>query len=271
VRDKRLLGLIEDVCREATAVGKAEGAHVDEEELATSHAPRREADGREPREHAPGFGRHRRTEIDAITGSIVRAAQRHRIPVPLNASLYALRAGQGSGVPRGFRRERSRPKLIKYYLNPLCTRPVVPLLVATSWWCNLAKIKMKRRRLDSLGEELDLQAIALALGGAEYEPEQFPGLTTGEGAEDRDAPVPKREGRVHRGEEPRARTRPQSTWSQKQIEGRHPDQKESVIEVQNIVASWTSGPRFNLNAIAISLGLEKVDTEPEQSPDSCTD
>src|SRR5437016_1845575 len=31
-----------------------------------------------------------RTEIDAITGSIVRAAERHRIPVPLNAGLYAL-------------------------------------------------------------------------------------------------------------------------------------------------------------------------------------
>ena len=28
----------------------------------------------------------------------------------------------------------------------------------------------------SLGEELDLQAIARVLGGAEYEPEQFPGL-----------------------------------------------------------------------------------------------
>ena len=28
----------------------------------------------------------------------------------------------------------------------------------------------------SLGEQLDLQAIALALDGAEYEPEQFPGL-----------------------------------------------------------------------------------------------
>ena len=28
----------------------------------------------------------------------------------------------------------------------------------------------------SLGEELDLKAIARALGGAEYEPEQFPGL-----------------------------------------------------------------------------------------------
>ena len=28
----------------------------------------------------------------------------------------------------------------------------------------------------SLGKELDLQAIARVLGGAEYEPEQFPGL-----------------------------------------------------------------------------------------------
>ena len=28
----------------------------------------------------------------------------------------------------------------------------------------------------SLGQELDLKAIALALGGSEYEPEQFPGL-----------------------------------------------------------------------------------------------
>src|SRR5436309_740056 len=28
----------------------------------------------------------------------------------------------------------------------------------------------------SLGRELDLKAIALALGGSEYEPEQFPGL-----------------------------------------------------------------------------------------------
>ena len=28
----------------------------------------------------------------------------------------------------------------------------------------------------SLGDELDLQSIALGLDGAEYEPEQFPGL-----------------------------------------------------------------------------------------------
>ncbi len=34
--------------------------------------------------------RHRRTEIEAITGAIVRAADRHRIPVPRNRLLYTL-------------------------------------------------------------------------------------------------------------------------------------------------------------------------------------
>src|SRR3989304_4785563 len=41
----------------------------------------------------------------------------------------------------------------------------------------MAKIKIENVVAStSLGGELDLQAIALALGGAEYEPEQFPGL-----------------------------------------------------------------------------------------------
>src|SRR2546421_174177 len=41
----------------------------------------------------------------------------------------------------------------------------------------VAKIKIENVVAStSLGEELDLQAIALALGGAEDEPEQFPGL-----------------------------------------------------------------------------------------------
>src|SRR3972149_4398421 len=41
----------------------------------------------------------------------------------------------------------------------------------------MAKIKIENVVAStSLGHELDLQAIALALGGAEYEPEQFPGL-----------------------------------------------------------------------------------------------
>ena len=41
----------------------------------------------------------------------------------------------------------------------------------------MAKIKIENVVAStSLGEELDLQSIALALDGAEYEPEQFPGL-----------------------------------------------------------------------------------------------
>ena len=41
----------------------------------------------------------------------------------------------------------------------------------------MAKIKIENVVAStSLGEELDLQSIALALEGAEYEPEQFPGL-----------------------------------------------------------------------------------------------
>jgi transcription initiation factor TFIID TATA-box-binding protein len=38
------------------------------------------------------------------------------------------------------------------------------------------------------------------------------------------------------------------------------------IEVQNIVATFDLGQQVNLNAVAISLGLEKVEYEPEQFP-----
>jgi len=104
----------------------------------------------------------------------------------------------------------------------------------------LAKIKIENVVAStSLGEELDLQAIALALTGSEYEPEQFP-------LED-----------FHKAIKKVAR----------QIEeagikvNREPD-----VEVQNIVASSDLETEINLNAIAISLGLEKVEYEPEQFP-----
>jgi len=106
VRDKRLLGVLEGVCREATAVAKAEGARVDEQELRhrTLLVAKRTAGNRASM--LQDLDRHHRTEIDAITGSIVRAAGRHQIPVPLNAGLYALvrareaafRAASGANV-----------------------------------------------------------------------------------------------------------------------------------------------------------------------------
>jgi 2-dehydropantoate 2-reductase len=33
---------------------------------------------------------HRQTEIDLITGSLVREAERHDVPVPLHTMLYGL-------------------------------------------------------------------------------------------------------------------------------------------------------------------------------------
>src|SRR2546426_3196081 len=37
--------------------------------------------------------RGRRTEIDAITGAILRSAERHRLQVPMNALVYSLIRG----------------------------------------------------------------------------------------------------------------------------------------------------------------------------------
>jgi transcription initiation factor TFIID TATA-box-binding protein len=132
----------------------------------------------------------------------------------------------------------------------------------------LAKIKIENVVAStSLGEELDLQAIALALTGSEYEPEQFPGL-------------------IYRLKEPKTatllfRSGKVVCTGAKSLEDVHrairtvAEQIEDAgikvntkpdVEVQNIVASSDLETEINLNAIAISLGLEKVEYEPEQFP-----
>jgi 2-dehydropantoate 2-reductase len=90
VRDKRLLEVMDAVCREAVSVAKAEGAKLDAEELRnrTALVAKRTAANRASM--LQDLDRHRRTEIDAIVAPIVRAAARHRIPVPLSQALYAL-------------------------------------------------------------------------------------------------------------------------------------------------------------------------------------
>ena len=40
----------------------------------------------------------------------------------------------------------------------------------------------------------------------------------------------------------------------------------AVIKIENVVASSDLGSKINLNSIAISIGLEKVEYEPEQFP-----
>jgi len=118
-----------------------------------------------------------------------------------------------------------------------------------------------------IGQELDLASVAMDLAGAEYDPEQFPGL-------------------VYRTHEPKAaalifRSGKIVCTGAKSIADVHeslrlvfdelraldiPVEENPEIVVQNIVSSADLGRTLNLNAIAIGLGLEHVEYEPEQFP-----
>ena len=132
----------------------------------------------------------------------------------------------------------------------------------------MAKIKIENVVASaSLGVKLDLQAIALAIDGAEYEPKQFPGLIY-RLKEPKTATLIFRSGKVVcTGGKSLEDVRTAIETVGKRIEAadihikKHPD-----IEVQNIVATSNLGMEIDLNAIAIGLGLEKVEYEPEQFP-----
>jgi len=119
----------------------------------------------------------------------------------------------------------------------------------------------------SLGRQLDLQAISLVLEGAEYNPERFPGLIF-RLKEPKTASLLFRSGKV-------VCTGGKSVSDVNAAISKIVQKLEAVdihikvepkIEVQNIVASSDLKTNINLNAIAISLGLEKVEYEPEQFP-----
>lgn len=119
----------------------------------------------------------------------------------------------------------------------------------------------------SLEQELDLESLADDLDGVSYNPDQFPGL-------------------ISRTTNPKAtslifRSGKVVCTGGSSIE----DLIESVeltldklrelglqvpadpgVTIQNMVTSGDLGTRLNLNAIAIGLGLEAVEYEPEQFP-----
>jgi len=119
----------------------------------------------------------------------------------------------------------------------------------------------------SLGDKLDLASIAIGLPGAEYQPDQFPGL-------------------IYRMHDPKTavllfqsgkvvctggRSMQQVVDSIKTISGliRREGQKVSAhpkIEIQNIVATSDVGGEINLHSVAVALGLDRVEYEPEQFP-----
>jgi transcription initiation factor TFIID TATA-box-binding protein len=119
----------------------------------------------------------------------------------------------------------------------------------------------------SLGTKLDLVSIALALDGAEYEPTQFPGL-------------------IYRMKSPKTAIllfqsgkvvcTGGKSWKQVDdsiravsVQIRKTGQKvekNPKIEIQNIVATSNLGSEIDLNTIALTLGLDRVEYEPEQFP-----
>ncbi len=119
----------------------------------------------------------------------------------------------------------------------------------------------------SLGQELDLKAIALALGGSEYEPEQFPGLIY-RIKEPKTAILLFRSGKVVcTGAKSLENVKTAIELVSKQIAAAGITvKKDPEIEVQNIVATADLGAQVDLNTVAITLGLNQVEYEPEQFP-----
>ena len=119
----------------------------------------------------------------------------------------------------------------------------------------------------NLEMELDLTDLALKLNGAEYEQESFPGL-------------------IFRTKKPKSGILIFHSGKIVCTGTKSLDQVEEVIalvvqnlrkagvniakapafNVQNIVASADLGQEINLNAVAVTLGLERVEYEPEQFP-----
>jgi transcription initiation factor TFIID TATA-box-binding protein len=118
-----------------------------------------------------------------------------------------------------------------------------------------------------IGQELDLQSVAMDLEGADYDPEQFPGLVY-RTQNPKSAALIFRSGKI-------VCTGAKSTDAvhesleivfDKLRELQIQVEDDPEITVQNIVTSADLGVSLNLNAIAIGLGLENIEYEPEQFP-----
>jgi len=119
----------------------------------------------------------------------------------------------------------------------------------------------------SLGDAFDLQSIASTLVEAEYEPVQFPGLIY-RMQEPRTAILLFHSGKVvcTGGKSWRQVDDSIRIMSDLLRKGGHRVIKDPKITVQNIVATSDLGSEINLNLIAVTLGLDRVEYEPEQFP-----
>ncbi len=119
----------------------------------------------------------------------------------------------------------------------------------------------------SMGAKIDLIDVSKALDGSEYDRDKFPGL-------------------VFRSKSPKTSLLLFSSGKVVCTGGKTSDDAKKGVEklktllnengvetsdeidvkIQNIVASYKLGQELNLNSVAITLGLERVEYEPEQFP-----
>ena len=119
----------------------------------------------------------------------------------------------------------------------------------------------------SIGKELMLQDIAFQLEGAEYDQDRFPGLIY-KLAEPKTAVLIFRSGKVVC---PGARSIPDVHVAINKVVDElrvldMPVKDEPDIVIQNIVATTNLESTLNLIQIAMSLGFENVEYEPEAFP-----
>jgi transcription initiation factor TFIID TATA-box-binding protein len=136
------------------------------------------------------------------------------------------------------------------------------------WGVPISKYKIQNIvATASLGTELDLPAIVISLDGSKYVPEQFPGLIY-RLKDPKTSTLLFRSGKVVcTGAKSLEHVKIAINEVAKQLENAGMKVNiEPKIEVQNIVATFDLEQKINLSAIVISLGLEKVEYEPEQFP-----
>jgi len=117
-----------------------------------------------------------------------------------------------------------------------------------------------------LGVEIDLEVLSGDLETADYDPDNFPGIVH-RMTEPKAVALIFRSGKVvctGATSAPNAHTAASRVFDTLRELGVEPVSPESTIV--NMVFSANLGSTLNLNAIAIGLGLENIEYEPEQFP-----
>lgn len=119
----------------------------------------------------------------------------------------------------------------------------------------------------SIDQELDLERLAADLGGVQYDPARFPGIVY-RLQDPKAASLIFRTGKLvctGANSESAVTTAIEQTFTALRALGIVvPD--DPAITVQNIVVTGDLDTRLNLNALAVGLGFEQVEYEPEQFP-----